>query len=630
MELPKRIGDLVVEGLLGEGGMGRVYLCTDEALGRHIAVKVLQPQLLADATMRERFVREARALAKVKSPHVVTVHAIGEDPVVGPYVVMERLIGEDLLVRLHTRGALSVDDVLLLARAAAQGLAHAHDAGVVHRDIKPANLFCKREGEHDHLVITDFGLAKDVGAPPGTATGFVPASQLTQADVIVGTPAYLAPELARGLAASPSSDLYALGATVFHLLAGEPPFIGESTIEVITKAVLEVAPRVSSRVVGVPVELDALINDLLQKRPDDRPASAAIVLARLSLMMPGYSTMTPSRPFTNPAIALGLTSSQLSSPSLMPSSSAVSPNGSTQVMGSLSPVTPSGAFSASASMSASAASLTAAMGTSPTPSPTDDTLPSIGRAQVANALAPGASEVSFFSFENVRTLLSPDELRGFSRRPMLWAAATVAFALTLSLVLALVVGGDRRDRIEDGDAAIVQAEIEAIDNKKATDLVDLGLAHWTQDRRKQAFATWRQAVHAGAVDEVMIVNAFAACEQKNDDGAEELLAEWKAPIEPGLRDALEGSWWPRHHALAVLEARKTATDADRLAVALKDIGEGDCASRRYGLSLLKRYGKGSEAMQAIKLLQQNLPNNICLITELRPTEDAVRRRTNKE
>lgn len=256
-------------------------------------------------------------------------------------------------------------------------------------------------------------------------------------------------------------------------------------------------------------------------------------------------------------------------------------------------------------------------------------MPSMERKNVALALAAGASDVGFFSFDNVRTLLSAEQLRGFSKRPLVWAAVTVVGALTLALILAVAVGGDRRGRIEV-DAAGVQKEIEAIDNKKAADLVDLGLAHWTQDRRKQAFATWRQAVHAGAIDEVMIVDAFAAFEQKADNGAEELLIEWKAPIEPGLRENLVGSWWPRHHALAVLEGRKTATDDDRIGVALIDIGEGDCASRRYGLLTLKRYGKGSVAMQAIKGLQQNLANNICLMIELKPTEDAVRRRTNKE
>ena len=609
MEPPKRIGDLVVDGLLGEGGMGRVYLCTDEALGRHIAVKVLQPSLLADSTMRERFVREARALAKVKSPHVVTIHAIGEDAVVGPYVVMERLIGEDLLARLHARGALPIDEVLLFAGAAAQGLAHAHEAGVVHRDIKPANLFCKREGDHEHLVITDFGLAKDFSARPAPGSGatFVPASQLTQANVIVGTPAYLAPELARGQAASPSSDLYALGATLFHLVVGEPPFVGDSTIEVITKAVLELAPRASSRVVGLPVEFDGLLAELLEKHPDNRPSSAHSVLVRLTAMQPGYAQMTPSRPFSNPALGLGLMSS--------PSSSVVPTLGSTQVMGSLSD-------------SLSSSSLATAL----KPSPTDDTLPSFKRGPLNAALRRVDVAEDFFaaSKRTVRTILSAEGNRGpWATQPRLWAAVTIVGALVLALGLGSLVGEDRRDRIE-GDAAGVQAEIEAIDNKKASDLVDLGLAHWTQGRRKQAFATWRQAVHAGAVDEVMLRSAFAAIEQKADNGAEELLTEWKTTIEPGLREALTGNWWPRHHALAVLEARKTATDNDRHDVAFKDIDEGDCASRRYGLLSLKRFGRGTMAMQAIKGLQQNLPNNICLFSELRSSEDAVRRRTNNQ
>ncbi len=603
VELPSRIGDLVVDGLLGEGGMGRVYLCTDNALGRQIAVKALQPSLLPDTVMRERFVREARALARVKSAHVVTVHAIGEDTVIGPFVVMERLIGEDLLARLHSRGSLGVDEVVVLARAAALGLTHAHEAGVVHRDIKPANLFCKsesREGDGEHLVITDFGLAKDVGGSEG---GLVPASQLTQADVIVGTPAYLAPELARGQAASPSSDLYALGATLYHLLVGEPPFVGESTIEVITKAVLEAAPRASTKVAGLPVGLDDLIASLLEKRPEDRPESAAAVTATLAALVTssGLATApmsaTPSRPWTPPPTTLVPLSERT------PVASSNSPN-MTQVMGSLRQGTPS---------------------PPPRTSPTDDTMPSLSRAALEQASPALTSTVMpaerrFFGLE-------PGDERPFSQQPKVWAAATLVGCVLLAIVLASLVGGGRRNRIE-GDAAAVQAEIEKIDNKKANDLVDLGLAQWTQDQRKAAFSTWRQAVVAGADDELMLLNAFAAFENKDDKGAEGLLVAWQAPIEPGLRDALRGTWWPRHHALAVLEGRNAATDEDRHAVALKDISEGDCASRRYGVLALKRFGKGNVAMSAIKQLQNNLANNLCMALDLKPTEDAIRRRTN--
>jgi hypothetical protein len=191
------------------------------------------------------------------------------------------------------------------------------------------------------------------------------------------------------------------------------------------------------------------------------------------------------------------------------------------------------------------------------------------------------------------------------------------------------VGDNRRARIAH-EAAAVQAEIEALDQKKAKDLVDLGLAHWTQDRRSKAFATWRDAVAAGSTDEVMRNDAFVALEQKDDKGAEALLAVWPTPIEPELRALLGSNWSPRHHALDVLDARKTSTDDDRQAVALKDIAENDCAARKVGLQTLKRVGKGSAAMSAVKALQNNLAANFCMALDLKPAEEAVRRRTNKE
>jgi serine/threonine protein kinase len=348
MSLPDAIGGLRVDALLGEGGMGRVYQCTDAGLGRQVAVKTLQPHLLDDAVMRERFVREARALARVKSSHVVTVHAIGEDPALGPYVVMERLVGEDLLSRLR-HGPLDLDDLVAVARGVALGLKDAHDAGLLHRDIKPANLFL-RGGRCVDVVVTDFGLAKDWGESPSApgATDAVPASQLTSADVVVGTPAYLAPECARGRPASPASDLYALGATLFHLWTGAPPFAGDAPIDVLTKAVLQPAPRASSVRPGTPPALDALLLGLLEKTPEQRPASAAAVLERLAAVststvgaaavtdiglsgtfatasMPSPSAPATSTPGGTGTLVLGTLGPEVTAPPTRPTTAAPAP-----------------------------------------------------------------------------------------------------------------------------------------------------------------------------------------------------------------------------------------------------------------------------------------------------------------
>lgn len=304
--------------------MGRVYQCTDTGLGRQVAVKTLQPHLLDDAVMRERFVREARALARVKSSHVVTVHAIGEDAALGPYVVMERLVGEDLLSRLG-HGPLELDDLLAVARGVALGLKDAHAAGLLHRDIKPANLFL-RGGRCSDVVITDFGLAKDWGQLPSGpgATDAVPASQLTSADVVVGTPAYLAPECARGRPASPASDLYALGATLFHLWTGQPPFAGDVPIEVLTRAVLEPAPRASTLRPETPAVVDDLLQALLEKTPEQRPDGAAAVLVRLDAI--ATPPATDAAPSPTPAPTPGTTTTSGST--------------GTMVLGSLGPDVP--------------------------------------------------------------------------------------------------------------------------------------------------------------------------------------------------------------------------------------------------------------------------------------------------
>src|SRR4051812_14580553 len=204
--MPTTIGGYRVERELGSGGMGLVFLCRDEALDRRVAIKVLKGDLLDQGEMRSRFLREARALARVSSPHVVAVHAVGEDAVAGPFVVMEFLDGEDLAVRLKRDGRLPWREAVDITRDAVAGLKAAADVGIVHRDIKPANLFVVA----GKAKLTDFGLAREIQGGAG----------VTQAGIVVGTPAYLAPEVIKGSVANHQSDLYSLGATLFHLVVG--------------------------------------------------------------------------------------------------------------------------------------------------------------------------------------------------------------------------------------------------------------------------------------------------------------------------------------------------------------------------------------------------------------------------
>ncbi|MBI1948792.1 MAG: protein kinase [Deltaproteobacteria bacterium] len=268
-ELLPAIGGYQVERELGAGGMGRVYLATDAALQRKVALKVLLPELLEQSEMRQRFLREARALARVSSPHVVQVYAVGEDPVVGPFVVMEYLEGEDLQARLRREGRLPWASAVRYGKDAVQGLKAAEGAGIVHRDVKPANLFVVGE----RALITDFGLAREVKG-----------AGVTQAGLVVGTPAYLAPEVIRGNAATHQSDLYSLGATLFHLVAGRPPFTEESPLEVLATALRTDAPELRS-LVEVPPALSALVARMLAKDPAARPTGWDTLDAELTRLL---------------------------------------------------------------------------------------------------------------------------------------------------------------------------------------------------------------------------------------------------------------------------------------------------------------------------------------------------------
>jgi eukaryotic-like serine/threonine-protein kinase len=238
--------------------MAVVYLARDTELGRLVAVKVLADNLADDLELRRRFVREARLAARLSHPNVVGVYDAGEEDD-RPYIVMECVDGESLAERLRRDGPLDPVLVTELALQACAGLEHAHRARLIHRDVKPANLLLTTDGT---LKIADFGIAH---AAEGT--------RLTEVGTVLGTAAYLSPEQAYGEPVTPSSDLYSLGACLYELLAGQPPYGYETLGELLARRQAGAPPRLE----GVPPELETAIVRCLAVEPADRPPSAAVL-----------------------------------------------------------------------------------------------------------------------------------------------------------------------------------------------------------------------------------------------------------------------------------------------------------------------------------------------------------------
>ncbi len=242
---------------VGGGGMGEVWRATDQVLGRTVAIKLMRAELVAEPGFADRFQAEARTLATIRHPGVVTIHDYHSDDT-GAFLVMEHIDGMSLAALLRQEGRLDPATTMALIAEAAQALQAAHDRGVVHRDIKPANLLVSSDGS---LVLTDFGVARSVDATSLTLTG-----------AVIGTPAYIAPEQVLGRSATEASDLYSLGVVGYECLMGRRPFEGESPFDVAMKRVHEQPPPVTG---DVPAAVTAVISRALASEPDDRWRSAA-------------------------------------------------------------------------------------------------------------------------------------------------------------------------------------------------------------------------------------------------------------------------------------------------------------------------------------------------------------------
>jgi serine/threonine-protein kinase len=269
--------------LLG-GGMSRVFVAKDMALGRTIVVKVLPPDLAAGVN-RERFRREIQLAAQLQHPHIVQLLSAGESGELLWYT-MPYIDGESLRAAIERKKVFSVKEVARILHDVLDALGYAHARGVVHRDIKPANILT----QGSHALITDFGVAKALSAAlPGAGVGF------TTAGMAIGTPSYMAPEQ---LAGDPSADhridLYAAGLLAYELLSGQSPFAGPSPRETMAAQLTRDPKPLHEVNTSVPPSMSALVMKLLAKDPDDRPASAEAVLDDLDAMTVPVGPPTPA------------------------------------------------------------------------------------------------------------------------------------------------------------------------------------------------------------------------------------------------------------------------------------------------------------------------------------------------
>jgi serine/threonine-protein kinase len=255
--------EFTVGPLLGQGGFAAVFRVRDTTLNRDVAVKVLDLDLAPSPTLAERFLREAQTIARLEHPHIVPIYKVGRHEEV-LYIIMRCIDGPSLRQLLGTHRRLSVGDAARIARQVADALAYAHSHDIVHRDIKPDNILLDRTG---HVLVTDFGIAKAAQA----AT----AAQLTTEGMIIGTPQYMSPEQAAGDTVDGRSDIYSLGIVLYQMLAGAPPFDGDSSAAILAKQLTQTPSAIRRHRPDVSEDLAFVLEHTLEKDPGRRFQTAA-------------------------------------------------------------------------------------------------------------------------------------------------------------------------------------------------------------------------------------------------------------------------------------------------------------------------------------------------------------------
>ena len=264
LAVPARLGEFLLLKVLGKGTMGAAYKAYDRVLGRHVAIKVMRKSLGDDVQLVDRFLGEARALAALNHRHVIQIYSLGKDKG-RPYLVMELARGAALRTRMAAEGAMAPAEMLQIAIAVAQGLQAAHGIGLIHGDVKPANILF---GDDGTPKLVDFGLARFGGVRQEPGEG-------------MGTPFYVAPERVRQEDSDHRGDIYSLGATIYHAVAGEPPFDAETVRDVLLARLRKPAPDIRTVRGDVCPALAAVVAKMLAKDPAERHQTYDELLADL-------------------------------------------------------------------------------------------------------------------------------------------------------------------------------------------------------------------------------------------------------------------------------------------------------------------------------------------------------------
>jgi serine/threonine-protein kinase len=283
-----------VQRLLGEGGMGRVYLCRDVSLNnRPVVLKVMHDHIAKDAKFGERFKQEMTAMSRFNHPYAVMLFDFQNDPDDGPCIIMEYVKGETLASVLKREGRLMAPRVGRLLGQLCEVLQEAHSIGLIHRDLKPSNLMVLDAGSpREKIKVMDFGLAK-------TTQRAKEISDAEQKEYMVGTPAYMSPEQARGEEIDPRSDIYSIGVILYELLTGRLPFPGMNTMDAMLAHAIDAPPPMSSEDVWITPAIERVVMSCLAKDPTQRPPSASELFQEYDMAL--RSSDQEERPPETPA-----------------------------------------------------------------------------------------------------------------------------------------------------------------------------------------------------------------------------------------------------------------------------------------------------------------------------------------